>query len=150
MGDKNVLTVPGRYEKIKSVCDFVSAGAKQSGLKDSAIFHIELACDEACTNVIEHAYGGENKGNIVISWEKDDSQFVITIQDNGRPFNPNNVPKPTMPPAPNDPNFSEEEVVNSLKIGGLGIHFMRNLMDNVQFKFDEKRGNTLIMTKMIS
>ncbi len=150
MGDKHVLTVPGRYEQIKSVCDFISAAAKQSGLKESAIFHIELACDEACTNIIEHGYGGENQGDIVVSWKKEDGQFVIMLRDNGRPFNPKNVPEPTMPPKPDDPGFSEEEVVNSLKVGGLGIHFMRKLMDDIQFQFDEKTGNTLVMIKKIS
>ncbi len=150
MDDPHVLTVPGRYEQIKSVCDFVAAGAKQSGLKESAVFHIELACDEACTNIIEHAYGGENQGNIVVRWEKGNNQFVITIRDNGRPFNPNNVPEPNTPSTLDDPNFSEEEIVDSLKVGGLGIHFMRKLMDEVQFRFDEKNGNTLVMIKKIS
>jgi len=150
MGDKHVLTVLGRYEQIKSVCDFVADGAAQSGLTESAIFHIELACDEACTNIIEHAYGGENQGNIIVSWQKEDGRFVITLHDNGRAFNPNNVPIPAMPPPPDDPEFSEAEIVDSLKVGGLGIHFMRKLMDDVQFQFNEKTGNTLIMIKKIS
>ncbi|KAA3657076.1 MAG: ATP-binding protein [Chloroflexi bacterium] len=150
MGDQHVLTVPGRYEQIRSVCDFVAAGAKQSGLKESAIFHIELACDEACTNIIEHGYGGEGQGNIIVGWVMEKKRFVITIRDNGRPFNPNNVPEPPTPPTPDDPNFSKEEIVDSLKVGGLGIHFMRKLMDDVQFNFDEKTGNTLVMIKKIS
>lgn len=150
MGDKHVLTVSGRYDQIKSVCDFVSAGAKQSGLNESAIFHIELACDEACTNIIEHAYDGEGQGNIWVHWEKTNDQFVITIRDNGRPFDPQKVPEPTTPPTLDNPNFSEEDVLKSLKVGGLGIHFMRKLMDNVQFSFDKKTGNTLIMIKKIS
>ena len=150
MGDQHDLTVPGRYEQIKSVCDFVAAGAKQSGLKEAAIFHIELACDEACTNIIEHGYGDEDQGNIVVSWKMEKHQFVITIRDHGRPFNPNNVPEPATLPTPDDPNFSEEEIVNSLKVGGLGIHFMRQLMDDVQFQSNEKTGNTLVMIKKIS
>jgi len=150
MGDQHVLTVQARYEQIKSVCDFVAVGAKLSGLKESAIFHIELACDEACTNIIEHGYDGEGQENIIVRWEKENDRFVITIRDNGRPFNPNIVPEPPKPLALDDPNFSEEEIVNSLKIGGLGIHFMRKLMDDVQFSFDEKSGNTLVMIKKIS
>lgn len=150
MGDKHVLTVPGRYEQIKPVCDFVADGAMQAGLKDAAIFHIELACDEACTNIIEHGYGGENLGSIRVSWEKVNNSFVITIRDNGHPFNPDTIPEPVMPPKPDDPAFSEEDVVNSLKVGGLGIHFMRKLMDEVRFQFDKATGNTLVMIKKIS
>ncbi|MCA9928317.1 MAG: ATP-binding protein [Anaerolineales bacterium] len=150
MDDKHVLTVPGRYEQIRHVCDFVADGAVQAGLNESAIFHIELACDEACTNIIEHGYGGEDIGDIIVKWEKTGSDFVITIRDNGRPFKPDTVPKPSIPPTPDDPSFSEEDVVNSLKVGGLGIHFMRKLMDDVHFRFDETTGNTLVMIKNIN
>ncbi len=137
------LTVPGRYDKIRQICEFVSAAAVQAGLGDTAVFHIELACDEACTNVIEHAYGGEDKGTIVVSWHVTDSRFQITIQDNGRPFNPNNVPEPDTDLSPTP------EVIDNLKVGGLGIHFMRKLMDEVTFRFDQERGNLLIMSKRL-
>lgn len=149
MDDKNVLTVPGRYKHIKQICAFVADGAAQAGMDETDIFHIELACDEACTNIIEHAYGGEDKGNIRIRWEVDDQSFTIMIMDNGRSFNPNNVPKPTFPPGPNDPNFSEENMLENLKIGGLGIHFMRKLMDEVTYQFDPSAGNTLTMVKKL-
>lgn len=136
MGEKNELSVAGRYENIRKVCDFVADGAKASGLPDSAVFHIELACDEACTNVIEHAYQGENKGEIVVSWETTPQQFVVEVCDNGRPFEPTTVPAP-----PDKPDGVEE-----LKIGGLGLHFMKKLMDDISFRF-ENNGNILTMKK---
>lgn len=114
-------------------------GAAQSGLDQTAVFHIELACDEACTNVIEHAYGGEDKGEIAVSWQMQDSSFIINIHDNGRSFNPDAVPVPTLPPDASDPE--------NVKVGGLGIHFMRQLMDEVRFSFDAKAGNTLTLIK---
>lgn len=149
MGDKHVLTFPGRYEEIRNICEFVADGAAASGLSETDIFHVELACDEACTNVIEHAYGGEGVGEIQVSWQVKGDQFYITIHDNGRSFQPEEVPDPPIPPNPDDPEFSEEAVVEDLKVGGLGIHFMRKLMDDVTFTFDEKRGNTLVMRKKI-
>lgn len=135
-GDRHVLTVPGRYEEIKHVCQFVAGGAEQAGLDEADIFHVELACDEACTNVIEHAYGGENVGDIFISWQIRGDCFTITIHDNGRAFDPEEVAGP--PPLEN------------LKAGGLGLHFMRTLMDDVRFTFDKQTGNTLVMVKKIS
>lgn len=133
---KKDLSVQGRYENIKTVCDFVTDGAKQVGMSDSDVFHIELACDEACTNVIEHAYCGEGKGEIFVSWEATADHFIVIIQDNGRPFEPKKIPTP-----PDEPASFE-----NLKIGGLGLHFMKKLMDDVDFKFDSS-GNTLIMKK---
>jgi serine/threonine-protein kinase RsbW len=140
MGIKHVLTVPGRYAEIQKVCQFMANGATESGLTQSALFHIELACDEACTNIIEHAYGGEDVGEIRASWQFDGVAFVMTLHDNGRSFNPDSVPKPNLPASTN-------QDVNDIKVGGLGIHFMRQLMDDVQFTFDAKTGNTLTLVK---
>ncbi len=145
MGVKHVLTVPGRYEEIQKICQFVADGAAECGLDETAVFHIELACDEACTNIIEHAYGGEDKGEIHISWQMKDSSFTVTFHDNGRSFNPDAVPEPALPPTPPDPTSPPD--IDNVKVGGLGIHFMRQLMDDVEFHFDKKEGNTLVLVK---
>ena len=144
MGIKHVLTVPGRYEEIQKICQFMAEGAAKSGLSQSALFHIELACDEACTNIIEHAYGGEDIGKITVSWQFDGTTFIITLQDNGRSFDPNSIPKPNLP-TNQDP--AAQPNADSVKVGGLGIYFMRQLMDDVQFEFNEKTGNTLTLVK---
>ena len=136
MGSHKELTVPGRYENIKRICEFVSAGAREAGLPDSEVFHVELACDEACTNIIEHAYQGEDAGDIFVEWQQTAKQFVIIIEDNGRSFDPAVVPKP--PAQPDDPD--------ELKVGGLGLHFMKKLMDEVDFSFKGNR-NRLTMKK---
>jgi serine/threonine-protein kinase RsbW len=138
MGKKHVLTVPGLYDEVKTICQFVTQGAAAAGMGKTAVFHIELACDEACTNVIEHAYRGESGGNITVSWQIIDDIFVITVNDNGRRFEPGQIPTP--PVADN---------IEEIKIGGLGIHFMRKLMDDVSFSFDPQSGNELIMKKKI-
>lgn len=117
-------------------------GAAECGLDQTAVFHIELACDEACTNIIEHAYGGEDEGEIHVSWQLNGSSFIITFHDNGRSFDPASVPQPALPPTAMDPLD-----LDNVKVGGLGIHFMRQLMDEVQFHFDAKKGNTLTLVK---
>ncbi|MEJ2746380.1 MAG: ATP-binding protein [Anaerolineae bacterium] len=139
MGQKHVLTVSGRYDEIKTICQFVKQGADEVGLDETAVFHIELACDEACTNVIEHAYGGENVGDITVTWQVVGDMFVITVNDNGRSFNLNQIP-----PVPNTEN------IENVKIGGLGIHFMRSLMDEVDFDVDTQTGNRLVMKKKLT
>ncbi len=138
MGKKHVLTVPGLYDEIKTICQFVTQGAAAAGMDETAVFHIELACDEACTNIIEHAYAGESGGKITVSWQVLDDLFVITVNDNGRRFEPGQIPTP-----PTTDN------IEKVKIGGLGIHFMRKLMDDVSFSFDPQTGNELIMKKKI-
>jgi len=142
MAKQHVLVSPGRYDQVKEICAFVVQGATEAGLDEKALFHVELACDEACTNIIEHAYGGEDKGEIRISWEIDHEWFVITIEDDGRSFNPQNVPKPQIPE-----KDSADAIIEQLPVGGLGIHFMRKLMDVVEFSFNQQNGNTLLLKK---
>ncbi|MBK8984940.1 MAG: ATP-binding protein [Chloroflexi bacterium] len=144
MGQQHVLKVRGLYNNVRQICDFILQGAKLSGLADGATFHIELACDEACTNIIEHAYEGEDRGDIEVSWRVNGNDFVITFHDHGRSFDPANVPTPAIS------ELSEIPEPENLKVGGLGIHFMRTLMDDIQYMFDQQKGNTLIMIKQIN
>ena len=136
MGDERLLTVAGLYKNIESVCKFMADGARKCGFEDDDVFHIELACDEACTNIIEHAYGGENQGNILAEWRITPTHFIIKLEDNGRSFSPDTIPKPP----------KQLEDGDQLQIGGLGLHFMKKLMDDIAFTFNES-GNTLIMKK---
>ncbi|MBP7998090.1 MAG: ATP-binding protein [Chloroflexi bacterium] len=144
MSQQQSLTVPGRYDQIRVICEFVAAAAKTLPFDEDDIFHIELACDEACTNIIEHAYGGENLGPIHITWAVENKAFIITLADKGEAFNPATV---SVPPTPEEvPGLNE---LDNLKIGGLGLHFMKKMMDKVLFSFDEHTGNQLIMVKHI-
>lgn len=149
MSHQHVLTVPGRYEQIKHIVAFVAEGAGEAGLDEDSVFHVELCCDEACTNIIEHAYGGEDIGTITVSYKVQPRAFKIIIQDNGRTFDPANVPTPSVPTEPSTDDAGDDAVIDRLRIGGLGIHFMRKLMDEVHFEFDPDAGNTLIMVKKI-
>lgn len=147
MVDEQILTVPGRYKEIKRICEFVAAGAAQAGFDEDTIFHLELCCDEASTNIIEHAYGEEGAGNIIITTKTSDDDFTIIMRDNGIAFDPSAVPPP---PAIAHSEASAEELTSQLRIGGLGLHFIRNLMDDVQFTSDRRQGNQLIMVKKLT
>ncbi|MGH2537372.1 MAG: ATP-binding protein [Candidatus Promineifilaceae bacterium] len=141
MHESGEALYPGNFDVVGEICAFVALGAQRAGFESEDVFHIELACDEACTNVIEHAYGGENRGHIHVAWEHNKRRFSVTIRDHGRPFEPAEVPEPLPPGAEDD--------LDRLKIGGLGLHFMRRLMDEVRFSFDPAGGNSLVMVKYL-
>lgn len=143
MGDKKSITVRGRYTEIRQICEFVSEGAARAGFDEDAIFQVQLACDEACTNIIEHTYRKEDAGDITVSWEIETRAFVITIKDSGEQFNPRQIPPAPVPPSP----FDEEEF--EIKEGGLGVYFMRKLMDSVNYAYKKGIGNILTMKKKL-
>jgi len=129
------LTVDGRLDNLASIADFVVKAAQASGLNERATFEVQMAVDEACTNVIQHSYEGEGKGEIVLCCELADSDFVVTIRDHGCPFDPECVPAPDL-----TCSLAER------REGMLGLYFMRQLMDEVCFRFDAE-GNELTMVK---
>ena len=61
------VSFPGRFESLPKVGEFVKKAAKSAGLNDKAVYAVQLAVDEACSNIIDHAYGGEGKGEILCS-----------------------------------------------------------------------------------
>jgi len=131
------LTVLGRYgySTIPTITQFVAEAAHAAFLDEDAVFHCQMAVDEACTNVIEHAYGGEAKGNIEIVCQVEPGRCTIRIVDHGQPFDPTKVPPPRA-------SASLEDI----RPGGIGLHLMKQLMDEVRFEFTEQ-GNVLTMVK---
>lgn len=131
------LTVLGRYGYgcIPVITQFVAEAARAALLDEDSVFHCQMAVDEACTNVIEHAYGENNPGNIEVTCVVEPGRCTIRLVDQGIPFDPTSVPSP-QPTADLD----------TIRPGGIGLHLMRQLMDEVRFEFTGE-GNTLTMVK---
>ncbi|MBN1312486.1 MAG: anti-sigma factor antagonist [Anaerolineae bacterium] len=134
------LTVLGRhgYDSIPTITHFAAEAARAALLDKDAIFHCQMAVDEACTNIIEHAYGEENVGEIEITCFIEPGTCTFQIIDHGKPFDPDSVPAPKMGVSLQD-----------IRPGGIGLHLMRHLMDEVTFEFTSQ-GNKLTMKKSSS
>ncbi|HNS01529.1 MAG TPA: ATP-binding protein [Anaerolineae bacterium] len=130
------LVVSSDLDALPQVIGFVRQASMQAGLPESAIFACELATDEACTNIIDHAYAGRDDGVIRVACWSDADEFVVQLHDQGAAFDPAAVREPPL-----------TEDLAGRPLGGLGLHFMRSLMDEVRFDFDPVTGNTLTMVK---
>ena len=137
MPKKWELMLNGSLENLAAIGDFVIKAAQASGLNEKATFEVQMAVDEACANVIEHGYGEEDKGEIALCCECAEGDFVVTIRDHGQPFDPEDVPPPDITCC-----------LAKRRYGGLGLFFMRKLMDEVCFHFDAE-GSELTMVKKI-
>lgn len=128
------LAVPAQFENLALIGDFIAGVARRAGFDEKGVFNLQLACDEACTNVIEHAYGGR-PGRIRIAVSVHPDRIQIEVHDTGRPFDPSAVRAPDL-----------EAPLERRETGGLGLHFMHSIMDEVRFEFGEG-GNRLTMVK---
>ena len=127
---------PGRYASLAEISEFVAQAAQDTGFDNKGVYDVKLAVDEACTNIIEHGYGGEGNGKIECTCDVDIDALTIKLRDWGKAFNPNDVP---------DPDF--DVPLENLQTRGAGLFFMRKLMDDVRFSFNDREGNLLVMVK---
>jgi len=121
---------------LEGICDYVSQCARQAGLSEAEVYAVQLAVDEASTNIIEHGYGRECSNRIDVTCEILEDGLKVVIYDDAEPFNPESVPEPEI-------NLSLEEI----KPRGLGIFLMRQMMDEVHYESSADKGNTLTMIK---
>jgi len=125
-------------EQLEAIREFAARAAKDAGMDDSAVYAVELCMDEACSNVIEHAYEGKNGGEIECTCDADDKNLTIIIHDHGKSFDPESIALPNL-----------DADLDSRPVGGLGIFLMKKLMDEVHFEPQGEAGNVLTLIKRL-
>jgi serine/threonine-protein kinase RsbW len=130
------LLFPGRYESLASIAVCIRQAALEAGFDASTRYSVEVAVDEACSNIIEHAYGGEDRGEISVTYHIKPDVLEIVLRDWGEPFNPDAIP---------EPNFSIP--LEKITTGGLGLYTIHRVMDEVNFEFSAEHGNVLTLIK---
>ena len=125
-----------KFEFLDEIREFVGDIARAGGFDTKDVYNIQLAADEAASNVIEHAYEGVSNGLLELSCGVKGNIITIILVDHGESFDPSEIPMPDL-----KADLSER------KIGGLGIFLMRKLMDEVHYETRPNNSNVLTMTK---
>jgi len=124
------------YKYLEDMRQFAAQAAKDAGMDDAEVYVVKLAVDEACTNIIEHAYGVENEGEIECTCDAEDDRLTFILRDHGKPFDPSSVTEPDL-----------SSGLEKRPLGGLGVYLMRQLMDEVRYESFGEAGNLLTMVK---
>jgi len=132
---KEELHLTNELSQLNRLNDFIVSVADELGLDASGCMRLNLALEEAVTNVILYAYPGEKGKDICLKVEQIGEKLIIIIIDEGIPFDPTQKETP-------DLSLS----IADRPIGGLGIHLIREIMNEVGY---ERKGdkNILTMTK---
>jgi len=118
--------------------DFVESAAIHSGLKHDDVFAFKLAVDEICTNIIQYGYEGREAGSISLFFDVEKDQARLIIQDDGIFFSPEQAQDPDI-----------EADWNERQVGGLGIFFVQELMDNVIYNQVNGNINRFVLEKKL-
>lgn len=134
------LKLPADSENLDIIRRFISGIATNMGFSGDGIYEIELAVDEACANVVKHAYADGDPDDHVISVtvRSKSDRIEIRIADRGAGFNPDGLEAPVM-----------EKYLQEMKSGGLGVHLIRTLMDEVKFYIKPGVRNEVKMVKFL-
>lgn len=132
------LQVPSSTENLALIREFVTTVGAQAGLAENEIAKLELAVDEACANVIEHAYGHDASKEVIVRANFDGDSITFEIVDTGKGFDPSQVQQEEL-----------ESLIAKRKDGGLGMRLIKTLMDEVQYEMVPGQKNELRMTKRI-
>jgi len=128
------LTVEAKVEQLARIGEFIADAMRAFGLDDRTSFEVQLAVDEACTNIMRSAYS-EAGGTIELSCERRNDAVRVMITDHGTPFDPTAVPPPDL-----DVDLDDRAV------GGLGIYFIRRMVDELAYEYRDGQ-NVLTLVK---
>jgi serine/threonine-protein kinase RsbW len=117
------LTLPAATKSLADVRRFVADRAVEAHLDGRTVEQIKLAVDEACANVVKHAYAGDDAATFDVLVDVDADAFAVRIRDTGVSFDREAYQQPDL-----------ARSIRARKRGGLGVHLMRRLMDRVEYR----------------
>jgi len=135
----NKLRIKNDTQYLSHVREMLSSNIRKTDLSRQEENKVILAVDEAITNIMEHAYEDRLEGWIDIEITAKQDKLRIVIQDSGKQFDPNVFENPDM-----------VEHVQEGKKEGLGIFLMRQIMDEVRYRFKEGEKNEIRLVKFIN
>lgn len=134
------LELPAANENLDHIRRFISGIAGNMGFSKEHIYQIELIVDEACSNVIKHAYKNccSSHKIIRIKVKKHPQKIEIVVTDRGAGFDPAAIKTPDLI------KYQEKMIV-----GGLGLYLIHNFCDEVQFSIQPGVRNAVKMVKFL-
>jgi serine/threonine-protein kinase RsbW len=124
-------TFPGTLDALEPIRKYVETAAQSAGFDRKAIYKLCLAVDEIATNVVVHGYEEAGlDGDLKIQASLDNDALVISLEDHGKPYDPN------LHDMPEAADLSQP--LETRKIGGLGILLAQDGVDDLQYSASDE------------
>lgn len=121
--DSSELRVANRLAEIERVGDWAEQFGTRHGLPQSVLTDLRISLDEVISNIIAYAYDAAGEREIVVRLHFAAGVLAAEVEDDGLPFDPRDAPPP-----------KHASDIASSPIGGLGIHFLKTLNDEVSYE----------------
>ncbi len=137
MDEAITIRLKNSLSEIERLARIVEEFGERHQIEFRSVYNMNLALEEVVTNVISYGYDDGAEHEIITRLLLHEGEWTAEVEDDGKPFNPLEAPEP-------DTAQSLEE----RRIGGLGIHLVRNLMDQLEYRRNQGK-NLLIMSKKV-
>jgi len=113
------VRVPARPDRLKLIRATVEQAARYCGANEAWTFDLTMAVDEACQNIIRHAYGGKpDAGDIVVDFIRRGDAMEVHLMDFAEPVDPTQI---------------KSRDLSEIRPGGLGVHLIKSVCDDARF-----------------
>ena len=127
-----------KLSELKTLCRHLEDCGNVLELPQKCLFEINLGLDELFTNIISYGFEDQLEHQIKFSLAMEKETLVVQVEDDGKPFNPLDTAGPKV-----------SQDLDSINIGGLGIHLVKNMMDDIDYQRVEGK-NKLILKKCVA
>ena len=133
MSEAVTVELKNSLSEIARLAGIIDDFGQRHQIEPQSLYNMKLALDETLTNIISYAYadGGEHRIATRLSLEQ--GKWTVEVEDDGRPFNPLTASEP-----------DTKQSLEKRPIGGLGIHLVRKLVDELEYRRQQDR-NILVM-----
>jgi anti-sigma regulatory factor (Ser/Thr protein kinase) len=135
---RNLITLRNDLAELRRLAEALEEFGKSHGLSTAVVHKINLILEELVTNTVLYGYEDEDEHHIVIRVATDGDDVHLEVEDDGRPFDPLQVPPPDI-----------TRPVEARPVGGLGIYLVRHLAENIAYRRERGRNVVTIRTKTL-
>ena len=137
MSAKLSLTMGFEAAELPRIQSAIGEFSREQDWPPDIEFQVDLVLEELVLNVVHHGSSDGEEGEIRIELLSDDDAVVIQIVDDGRPFDPlTDAPEP-----------DTESGIEDRAVGGLGIHLVRTMMDEVTYRREEDKNHMRLLKR---
>ena len=136
--NKKEIILENKLSEIRRISEITEKFCESNNLPMRILFDVNLSLDELLTNIVHYGFDDEKEHSIIVKLSLSKNILEITIEDDGKAFNPLNAEPPNL-----------DQSIEDKPIGGLGIYLVKSLMTDINYK-RVKNKNILVLTKIVT
>ncbi len=137
MSATRTLRVPNRIEELPGISEAVETLGREEDWSPDVSYAVVLALEEVATNVVRHGGSQEGTSEIEVEVISTDEEVRVEVRDSGKPFDPfHDAPEPDI-----------DAALEDRQIGGLGVHFVKVLMDEASYRREDGRNHVTMVKR---